>query len=139
MNKDAAEKVISGELTTGSFTLQAQMPGGKTVTMSGYIYASNTLDAVNKQVDFMHDVLDRQRVRAEIPELEAKLDQRNVALGNLKDAMAGLEKKRDNGGKLSSAEKKMIDDMNTNIFRVIEDIKKGEEAIATAKKAVNRE
>lgn len=131
--KSPEQQVIDGDMVTGNFTLQAQLPMGKTMTVSGYIYSKNTLEAVNKQIDLLHDVMDRQRLRAEIPELEIKRDQRVIQLGQIRDHLAGLAKKQDNGGKLSSAEKKMIEELTINVERVKEDITKGETAIAEAK------
>ncbi len=130
---EAIEGVMEGKLTVGNFTLQAQMPMGKTITVSGYIYSDSTVEAINKQVDLFHDVVDRQRLRSEIPELEAKMEQRMAALANMRDALQGLENKKSGGAKLASAEKKMIDDMNTSITRVLDDIEKGEKAISDAK------
>ena len=123
-------------LTTGNFTIQAQMPMGKTITVSGYIYANQDLSVVNKQVDFMHDVIDRQRIRSEIPELEAKMDQRQAALSHMRDALAELEEKQSGGERLSSAENKMIGEMYTNIDRINDDIEKGKVAITEAKESL---
>lgn len=132
--KQAEQKVAEGEMVTGNFTIQATMPMGKTITVSGYIYAHNTPESVNKQVDFLHDVIDRQRTRSEIPELEAKMDQRYNAIRDMRDHLANLKEKQTNTGKLSSAEKKMIDDMSTSIAKVSTDIDKGMIAIQEAKR-----
>ena len=137
--KSPEQQVIDGDMVTGNFTLQAQLPMGKTMTVSGYIYSKNTMGAVNKQIDFLHDVMDRQRLRAEIPELEVKRDQRIVQLGQIRDHLGLLSKKQDNGGKLSSAEKKMIEELTINVKRVMEDIDKGELAIAEAKLKIKQE
>lgn len=132
--ENVEKAVAEGELVTGNFTIQAQMPMGKSITVSGYIYAHNSKAEVNKQLDFLHDVVDRQRLRSEIPELEAKMDQRYNALGNMRDAMTELQSKQSSGEKLSSAQKKMIGDMATSIAKVNEDIDKGLKAIAEAKR-----
>ncbi len=137
--KDAVDQLTEGTVTTGNFTIQAQLPMGKTITLSGYIYAHNTLDAINKQVDLYHDVIDRQRVRAEIPELEAKLDQKHGMLMNFKDSIDGLIRKKEAGQKLTSQEKQAVENMNISITRAQEDIAKGEKAVLEAKKAVGRE
>jgi hypothetical protein len=127
------KEVLDGDMTTGSFTIQAQMPMGKTITVSGYIYSKNTAEDISRQVDLLHDVVDRQRTRAEIPELEAKLEQRLVSLGNMKDVLASLKAKQDAGGKLTSSERKQIDDMTISVRRVYEDVEKGKAAIEKAK------
>ena len=131
--KGAAEQVIDGEMVTGNFTLQAQMPNGKSITMSGYIFDKNDQDEVNKRLDFFHDVMDRQRLKAEIPELEAKLKQRYIALGQLREGLAELEAKQKNGKNLTSVEKKNLGAMSTTIGKIKEDIADGEKAIADAK------
>jgi hypothetical protein len=130
------KEVLDGDMTTGSFTIQAQMPMGKTITVSGYIYSKNTAEDISRQVDLLHDVVDRQRTRSEIPELEAKLDQRLVSLAQMKDVLASLKAKQDGGGKLSSSERKQIDDMTISVRRVYEDVEKGKAAIAQAKSEI---
>jgi len=135
----AGQDLVDGDLTTGNFTIQAQMPMGKTITVSGYIYARSTLADINKQVDLLHDVIDRQRTKAEIPELEIKRDQRVIQLSQIRDHLVVLSKKQDNGGKLSSAEKRQIDELNINIERIKEDITKGEKAIEDARAALTKD
>lgn len=130
------KEVTTDVMTTGNFTLQAQMPMGKTITVSGYIYSDSTPDSINKQINLLHDAIDYQRTRSEIPELQAKLDQRVIALGQMRDAMTALVSKQDAGAKLTSQEKKAISDMRINVTRVQEDIEKGEAAILDSKKKV---
>ena len=48
-------------------------------------------------------------------------------------ASADLAGELDEALALADAEKKMIDDMNTSITRVLDDIEKGEKAISDAK------
>jgi hypothetical protein len=127
------KEILDGDMTTGSFTIQAQMPMGKSITVSGYIYSKNTADEISRQVDMLHDVVDRQRLRAEIPELEAKREQRVSGLENMKDILASLQAKQESGAKLSSSERKQIDDMTISIRRVYEDLEKGNAAIEEAK------
>lgn len=134
-NKTASEMVVDGDMVTGNFTLQAQMPMGKSITMSGYIYSTSTVDAINKQVDLMHDVIDRQRLRAEIPELEAKLDQKKVACQQLRDSLDALEAKSKKK-KLSTQEQNNLENGLISLRRVMQDIEDGVKAIADAKAKV---
>jgi len=57
------KEIADGVLTTGNFTIQAQLPNGKNITMSGYIYSHNTPEDISKQIDIYHDVVDRQRLK----------------------------------------------------------------------------
>ncbi|OYV48236.1 MAG: hypothetical protein B7X10_03365, partial [Burkholderiales bacterium 21-58-4] len=68
-----------------------------------------------------------------IPELEAKRDQRVVQLGQLRDHMAMLSKKKEGGKSLTSKEKADIEVLATNTVRLTEDIAKGDAAIAEAR------
>jgi len=139
MKELATEKNIEdGVLTTGNFTIQATMPNGKSIIMSGYIYSHNTSEEISKQIDIYHDVVDRQRTKAEIPELQAKLEQKIRNLHQLKDSMTNLKSKKLNGGKLSSAENKMIADLATNVVVIEKDIDDGRDAIEAAKKLIGK-
>lgn len=130
------EGTLQGALVTGNFSIQATMPNGKTINVSGYLYEGESVESVNNRVNLFHDIVDFQRTRSEIPELEARRDQGVVALNQMKDVLASLEAKQKNGGKLTSQEKLTIQNMGTNITRVTEDIEKGEKAIFDAKKKV---
>lgn len=125
-----------GLLTTGNFTLQASMPNGKTLTISSYIYSHNTKDEISKQLDLYHDVIDRQRTKAEIPELELKLEQRIRNLKQIKDHMGNMEARQLSGKRLSPAELKQLDDLVVNIKSLEADIDSGTKAIADAKAVV---
>lgn len=129
------ESVLSGALVTGNFTIQAQLPMGKNITVSGYLYEGESVESVNQRVNLFHDIVDFQRTRAEIPELEAKKDQMVVQLGQMKDVLSELEVKKVNG-KLSSQDKQMLINMVNSITKVTEEITKGEKAIADAKAKV---
>jgi len=123
----------AGNAITGNFTLQATMPNGKTMNISGYVYDGESVESLNGRIDILHDVLDRQRTRSEIPELEAKRDQIVTALGQMRDVMSQLEKKQLDGAKLTSQEKQTLQNMATSIERAQHDIEKGEKSIADAK------
>ena len=137
MEAKKQESVLSGALVTGNFTINAQLPMGKSITVSGYLYEGESVESVNNRVNLFHDIVDFQRTRAEIPELEAKKDQMVVQLGRMKDVLAELEVKKVNG-KLSSQDKQMLINMANSITKVTEEIAKGEKAIAEAKAKVKQ-
>ncbi len=126
----------SALFVTGNFQLNANMPNGKTFSISGYLFDTESVESVNARVDLLHDVLDRQRTRAEIPELEAKRDQMARALGQMRDVLADLKRKKDSGKTLTSQEKLTLQNMEVSIGKATEDIQKGTDAIAEAKKKV---
>lgn len=124
------------KLVLGNFTIQAQAPMGKTFTVSGYIYANDGKDEVNRQIDLLHDVIDRQRLKAEIPELEARLEQREQALFDLKDHFLRLEAQKLKGVKMSTAVRTNYENAQATMAKLQEEIRKGVEAIATAKEKI---
>ena len=130
------EGTLQGALVTGNFSIQATMPNGKTINVSGYLYEGESVESVNTRVNLFHDIVDHQRTRSEIPELEARRDQGINALKDMKNVLENLEAKQKNGAKLTSQEKLTIQNLGTNIVRVSEDIEKGELAISEAKKKV---
>ena len=50
---------------TGNFTLTANLPNGKNFSVSGYLYSGESMESINDRVDILHDVVDRQRTRAD--------------------------------------------------------------------------
>ena len=118
---------------TGNFSLQAQLPNGKSFSVQGYIYDTESIESLTQRIDLLHDVVDRQRLRAEIPELEAKRDQMIKQLDQMKEHMSGLERKKNDGGKLSSQEKLALANIQQSLSKVLEEIQKGTQAIADAK------
>lgn len=121
------------KLVLGNFTIQAQAPMGKTFTVSGYIYAGQGKKEVNQQIDLLHDVIDRQRLKAELPELEARLDQRIQALTDIKDHFMKLEEQKRNGVKMSTAVRTNYENAQVTMKKLSEEIQKGVDAISDAK------
>ena len=131
---DSTEKALQdGVLTTGNFTIQAQMgSSGKALTISGYIYSHNTAEDINKQIDIYHDVVDRQQARASIPELEIVLERRIKALHQQKDSLTELRTLKDAKGKITSAQESMINNLTVSLVEMSKDVEKGREALSEA-------
>ncbi len=119
----------------GNFTLQAQLAGasGRTMAIQGVIYEGESAESLNDRLDVLQEVIERQRVRCEIPELEAKRDQMLKGIGQAREVLADLEE-RSKTGTLSSQERMNVRNMRTNIEKAIKDVGDGEKAIAEAKK-----
>lgn len=126
----------AGNAVTGNFTLQCQMPNGKSFNISGYIYDQESVESLNGRVDILHDVMDRQRTRSEIPELEAKRDQMVRQMIQMREVMAELEAKQSEGKKLSSQEKLTLQNMAVSLTKVSSEVDKGGVEIEEARKKV---
>ena len=121
---------------TGNFTLTAQLAGssGRSVSVAGYIYDAESAESLNARMDVIQEVIERQRTRCEIPELEAKREQMVKGLEQARDVLAEMEQRRKNGERLTSNELLSVQNMRVNIKKVSDEIDKGAVAIAEAKK-----
>lgn len=120
---------------TGNFTLTAQLAGssGRSFTVAGYIYDGESIESLNQRLDALNEVIDRQRVRSEIPELEAKREQMVTGMKQAREVLAEMEDKRNRGETLSSQERLNMKNLSVNIAKATEEIDKGAVAIAEAR------
>ena len=132
--KKAPAVAAPGEVAVGNFTLTAQLAGasGRSMNVAGYIYLGDDEAALNARLDMYQKVIERQRIRCEIPELEAKKEQMLKHLEQARAVLADLEEKQRTTG-LSSQERLNLKNMSVSIGKVQEEIGKGEEAIREAR------
>lgn len=121
-------------IALGNFNLSAQLPNQRNITVAGYVYSDDDEGALNARLDLYQSVIERQRVRCEIPELEAAREQRVKGLEQAREILAELESRQKAGDKLTSNEQLQIRNMRTNIGKAVEDIDKGAVAIQEAKR-----
>ena len=127
---------ITAALVTGNFTFTATMPNGKTANVSGYLYEGESKESIIDRMNIINDVIDHQRTRAEIPELEAKLEGSIRRLDEIRTHYMVLVNKKDSGQKVTASEKQALEVMDVNIQKHMEDIEKGRQAIEDARKSV---
>ena len=123
-----------GRIALGNFNLTAQLPNQRSITVAGYVYSDDDKGALDARMDLYQTVIERQRIRCEIPELEAAREQRVKGLEQAREILADLEDRQKNGERLSSQEQMNIRNMRTNIGKAVEDLDKGAAAIAEAKR-----
>jgi small-conductance mechanosensitive channel len=58
----------------GNFSLTLPAPNGAQLSVSGYVYADESLESLNERMDTMREALIRQQAILERPVLEEKLD-----------------------------------------------------------------
>ena len=120
----------AGGTVAGSFNLSAQMPNGKSMTFSGYVLQGETLAEINAKIDLAMQAVERQRLAAEIPELEKKLEQTESAKSQVETIIKDLGTKE----RLTSMEKQQLNTMRVNLAQIDADIRRGEIAIANARR-----
>ena len=132
------EKKIIDQSTTpisGTVNLRGTLPNGKEITLQGYLYYGEDIKSINERLDILHDVMDRQRMRASIPLAEAEVERCAKILEQHNEFYNGILAKAQDGGKLSSTEKKAIEESAANLKHKGEDLEKARKALADAKKA----
>lgn len=119
----------------GQFSLNAALAGnsGRSLAITGYIFEGESRESLEARLDLLQEITERQRIRCEIPELEAKRDQMIKALDQAREVLAGMADKEKAGDKLSSQERMNMRNLQTNIQKTSEEIDKGTAAIRDAK------
>ena len=130
---EPVDEATASRTINGTFNLQAQLPNGRSINVQGYVFSDDTRESLDARLDFTQDAIERQRIRCEIPELEARREQHVQALKNAKDVISELEEKQRNGH-LTSQEKMNLQNHKTAIKRMNEEIDKGAAAIQEAKR-----
>ena len=131
----SAERIDTSKVAiTGQVTLGAQLPNGRSISVISYIYDGEPQESINARWDLLQEAIERQRIRCEIPELEAKREQMIGGLKQLRQVLNDLEAKKREKGNLTSNEEMAVKNHATQIDRMSEEIDKGAAAIADAKK-----
>lgn len=120
---------------TGQYVINAQLAGssGRSMSFTGYIYDGESKDSVEARIDLLQEIIERQRLRSEIPELEAKREQMLKGMEQARQVLSELEDRQKAGETLSSQERMNVRNMRTNIQKVSEEIDRGTVAIREAK------
>lgn len=118
----------------GNFNLQAQLPNGRSITISGYVFEGESVESLNDRLDQMQESIERQRARCELPELEAKLEMLDKQMRDYLEHLEGIEQKSKTAQTLSSQEKMTLSQRKVNMDRFKREAEKGQEAIVVAKR-----
>ena len=119
----------------GSFNFSAQLPNGKSLTYSGYILAGEAMSMIDFKLDMAAAAVERQRLIAEVPELEAKLQQYIDARQSHADVLAEAISKLPNAkNKGETAQLEVsINTHRVNIAKIDREIARGQEALSKSR------
>lgn len=131
MSKESAT-IVQGALVTGNFTINATMPNGKNISVSGYAYDGESLESLNKRISLFDAAVDYQRKRSEVGELKLKLNASVHRLDDIRTHYGVILAKKSSGKKLTAQESQALDVMDLNILKHNEDILEGQKAIDEA-------
>ena len=119
----------------GNFAINLPAPNGASLSMSGYVYADESLESLNSRMDFCREALIRQQAILEIPELGKKIEMLESMLTQHQKAYAALLEKKKARTKLASAEESQLTNLPTQIKSIADELEKGKSKIAEVKKA----
>lgn len=131
----------NGGAVAGSFNFAAQLPNGKSLTFSGYVLSGESMDDIDRKLDIAAKAVDRQRMIAEIPELEMKLlqlqegrQQSMDIIATTTQSMRDLNGSKNPGSKQQMAQHEMqLNNHAVTIKKYDRDIARGSEVLANAR------
>jgi hypothetical protein len=119
----------------GNFAINLPAPNGASLSMSGYVYADESLESLNSRMDVCREALERQQAILEIPELGKKVEMLEQMLSQHQKAYAALLEKKKVRAKLASAEESQLTNLPVQIKSITTELEKGKAKIAEVKKA----
>ena len=118
----------------GNFQINLPAPNGASVSVSGYIYADESLQSLTERMDMFREALESQQRALELPVLQERL----IALERTKEqvmtAYANLLEKQ-KAKTLASNEKPHLQNYPLQIKQLDEEIVKGRSKVAEFQKA----
>jgi len=127
----------AGRVATGQIVLAQEMPNKRNLTISLYLLEGEDDDSVNKRLDLIVDIAERQRARLEIPLLEAALLADKNMLVQWLDMHNELLNKQKDGKRLKPGEESKVVNGQKSIDALKDKIARGESMIEeTRAKAV---
>jgi len=135
--KAEAQEEAAKALVSGQFVLSLQLPAGAgqpghSLQVTGYLYYGEDEAGINARLDLINAIIDRQRARYEVVELEGRLEAMNKHLDDARRTIADMEE-RARKDKLSSQERLNLRNMTANLPKFVEEIEKGTKAIYDAR------
>ena len=120
------------------FTCTVNLVESRQITVNGNFYADDSPEDMNRKLDAVLDVMERQRKRFELPVMQKELEARLKALQNNMDQMEALQKELTaKGGKGNAAQLRMnIQTYSVNISKIRKDIEDGQKAIQELEREV---
>ena len=123
----------SKRLVVGSFQMNLKMPNEASISCNGMIYLDDKQEEVDARMDTFLAALRRQQEIAEIPTLEASLEQVDAQIKGISDVLDAATKKKNSGKKLTSQDHQQIDNLPNSLKQMREHRTKGENRINAIK------
>lgn len=128
-----AQEEGAAVVTNGNVQITQDMPNGRKMAITVWLYESEDVASINARIDDYMAIMERTRVRLEIPLLEKALETDKVGLANQLEAMTALAERQsqfergDKAQKLTTSEKTHMQQTYPTTIRHLKDkIARGE-------------
>jgi len=118
----------------GNFQINLPAPNGASVSISGYVYESESLESLNERMDTCREALLRQQAILEIPVLEKAIEAQVKMLEDHRKAYADLLERSKAKYKLTSQEQAQMTNLPVQIKQIEKYLDEGKAKIASVKK-----
>jgi hypothetical protein len=118
----------------GNFQINLPAPNGASVSISGYLYDSESLESLNGRMDVCREALVRQQAILELPEIEKKIEMYETMLDQHRKAYAALLEKKRGKTRLASQEEAQLTNLPIQVKSIEVELEKGKAAVAKLKK-----
>lgn len=140
---EKAGTLLAENTIMGNFQITTQLPNGRSIVMSGYLIHGESQESLNGKLDQLQEVMERQRLRCEVPVLEHAREmivQQTVdlqaAMKGQEDALAKLKERELQGKKLTSSEKMHMNTLQQQLGNMETSVKANEKKLADADKSI---
>ena len=129
------EKLDNQTAVLGNFQINLPGPNGASLSISGYVYADESLESLNGRMDTVREALIRPQAILEIPVLEENIKQLERQLEVTQKAYAELLEKRKSNSKMSSQDQAAFSNYPQQIKFIQNELDKGRAKVESVKKA----
>lgn len=119
----------------GNFQINLPAPNGASVSISGYVYESESLESLNERMDTCREALLRQQAILEVPVLEKEVEALERMLEDHRKAYADLLERSKSKARLTSQDDASMRNLPVQIKQIEKKLTEGQLKIASVKKA----
>jgi chromosome segregation ATPase len=119
----------------GNFQITLPAPNGASVSVSGYVYESESLESLNERMDTCREALLRQQAILEIPVLKKEVEALERMLDDHRKAYADLLERSKAKARLTSQDEASMRNLPVQIKQIESKLKEGQGKIASVQKA----
>lgn len=134
MSGEAPAADASKKLLSHSYSIAYTLGNERTMQVNGSFFVDDDVPTMNKRLDDIIQVMDRQRAKFEVEALCAALEQMHNNLSRATDSLERLNAEVTEKGRSTTQLDAQIANTKADILRIQLDIVKGEKAIEEMRK-----